>query len=203
MWSRVFIALLIFFPKFLLGQTCLHKDLSKKLDFKTEIERIKIDEDLFDSCVIRIIITDKLANVIQTIQLTSTGLFEDAFKNCNAARSFSTGINLKEKALDNDYGDVIIADFNFDLKEDVAIKNASGGNGGPDYSYFIQNGNGRFVIDKYLTERVGYFPAYINNKQRTLTTLVHANAMEMCKTIYKINTSRDKWTRIKRTWVSY
>src|SRR5947208_2701850 len=131
MCNKIVTALLFIFPNFMFGQTCLHKDLSYELDFRTQIKRIKTAEEVFDSCLVKIMITDKSGHVIQTIQLKSMDLFEGAFKNCNAIRSFTTGKNVKEEALDNDYGDVIVADLNFDSKEDIAIKNASGGNGGP------------------------------------------------------------------------
>ena len=123
--------------------------------------------------------------------------------DCNLCRSYQTGKNETVEEQDNDYGDIIVADFNFDKKEDLALKSDSGGNGGPAYKFYLQDSNGKFYLDNFLTDTMTYFPTHINKNNKTLTTLVHANAMELCKSIYKQDKATDKWKRAGRSWVKY
>lgn len=188
----------------LLGQKCVHSDLSMKFDFTTVVKRTKSTDEYNDSCIVTVIVKNRSTQqVVQKMEVVSLDLFGGAYTNCNAVRSFTTGKNIDSIASDNDYGDFVVADFNFDLREDIAFKNDSGGNGGPFYSYYIQNKDGFFVPEKYLTETMAYFPWKLNAKNKTLKTLVHANAREMCETTYKLNTSTNKWSKIKRKFVPY
>ncbi len=185
------------------GQTCVHKDISKQFNFKTNLTRIKT-KNLFDSCIVKITIIKKETNKpVQTIKIISDYFFEGVYTDCNAYRSYITLKNLNIEPMDNDFGDIIIADFNFDNKEDVALKKDSGGNGGPDYNYYLQDSTGKFKLNKYLTNNMGYFPIYINRKSKTLTTLVHANVKEQCKSTYKLDSSTNKWKKISKTFVAY
>ena len=83
-------------------------------------------------------------------------------------RSYITGLNKNAKALKNDYGDFIVADFNFDGKEDFALKyNANYKSSGPLYAFYIQQADGSFKNNQFLTGKVGTFPAIIDSKQKT------------------------------------
>ena len=156
-----------------------------------------------DSCVIKVSVFDKsTSKLIQAIQYSSEYFFDDAFNECANVRSYTTNVNRDSEALDNDYGDIIIADLNFDTKEDFAIKNNSGGNGGPEYRFYIQDTNGEFIFDKFLSKKMMFFPIHINKTNRTLTTLVHANALQLSETKYKLNINNQKWKIIKSKLVS-
>ena len=104
--------------------------------------------------------------------------------NCENVRSYSTNVNDTLIALDNDYGDLIIADFNFDNKDDFAIKRNSGGNGGPEYDYFLQSSNNNFIKNSYLSDSLVFFPSEISKEKKCLMTLVHAGVCHMGKHIY-------------------
>jgi len=184
------------------GQLCNHHELSKTSDIKIEIKRINRNPQM-DSCVIKVAIFVKSSSkLIQEIQYCSEYIFGDAFSDCGNVRSFSTHVNQDSVALDNDYGDIVIADFNFDRKDDFAIKNNSGGNGGPEYRFYIRDANGEFIFDKFLSEKMIYFPVRINNANRTLTTLVHANARQLTETKYKLNPETRKWKMVKSRLLS-
>lgn len=190
---------LIFLISFLSnGQKCIHKNLSKSYDFEIELNRINDDV----SCKITLNITDKITSKeVQKIIINSEFIFEKDFKDCSKTRSYSTNVNDKEIDIDNDFGDLIIADFNFDKKEDIAIKRDSGGNGGPLYEFYIQNNNQKFIKDNFLTNTLEFFPSDINMLKKTLTTLVHANAYQKCKIVYKYNLKNKKWKRISKNFV--
>jgi hypothetical protein len=113
------------------------------------------------------------------------------FQDFQKARSFITGENKHRKVVDNDYGDFIIADFNFDGKDDMALVNDLGGNGGRFYSYYIQQKDNKYLLDPFLTDSMIYFPKKIIKPQKELITYVHAGACGLGKHRYKLTT---KWT---------
>lgn len=185
-----------------LGQKCTHADLSRQFMFQTKISRLKQADSTPDSCVVTISTIEKLTKkTVQTITYTSNYFFSDVFQQCNSVRSYSTGKNKNGDVLDNNYGDFVVADFNFDGKDDFAATSDSGGNGGPSYNFCIQNRNGRFILDNYLTDTMIYFPDKFNKSNKTLTTLVHANSRQMSKTIYQLDSKTNKWRKISRQFL--
>jgi hypothetical protein len=149
-----------------------------------------------DSCVVELLIHDKQSKApLDTVSITSRFYPDDAFKNQNNIRSFSTKINTDRQALNNYYGDIIIADLNFDNKDDVIVLNNEGGTGGSFYSYFIQDNNRKFILNSYLTDSMTYFPSQINSKNKTLTTYVPAGPCWLGEHIYKCALP-DKYTEL-------
>jgi hypothetical protein len=178
------------------GQTCVHADLSKLLLFKTELTRIKRDS-MLDSCQVRVVVVNKRSKQrVFTTTFTSNYLFTRTYSEQNAVRSYTTGVGHHREADDYDYGDLIVADFNFDGREDFAIKVDEGGNRGPFYSYFIQNGAGSFTLNRFLTERMVFFPNRMNKATQTLT-LKSERWNERFRTDYRLNTKTRKWREIK------
>jgi hypothetical protein len=179
------------------GQTCTYPDLSKSLTFKMSVRRIKRPEEFSDSCVVRVTVLNKLSQkLISTITCASGHLFSDAYTQCSTVRSYSTGKNKDAIVQDYDYGDLIIADLNFDGKDDFAIKNDSGGNGGPLYDFYLQHSTGGFVLSRYLTANVYHFPSRFDKARKTLTVLTHADSMAEGETTYKLNPQTGRWHRI-------
>ena len=177
-----------------MGQTCIHKDLSTSFNFKTSIQRLKNGDHYMDSSIVKIAIINKSTlKTLQTIKLNPTFLFSNVFQSCKAVRSYLTKKNINIDALDNDYGDFIVADFNFDSKEDIAIKKDSGGNAGPLYDYYVQDNSGRFVRNIFLSEEMEFFPAEINKKKKTLVTYLHAGVCGLGEHVYSLNTDTNKW----------
>jgi hypothetical protein len=131
---------------------------------------------------------------VQKILANGTYLFSNVLKNCDFVRSYATGFNKGNEVVDNDFGDLIIADLNFDGKDDFALKKDSGGNGGPVYNFYVQN-NGKFILDKFLTEQMEFFPTRINKNNKTLTTFVHANAYQLGEHTYRF--AANKWKETK------
>ena len=163
------------------------------------LEKIKISKQK----LWYIIIEKEEFNELQTIKYNTNDLFDETFANCEFVRSYITGKNKDVEDTDNDYGDIVIADFNFDGKDDIALTNATGGNGGPLYNFYLQNNQGKFVLDNYLTDTMEFFPNEINKNKKTLVTLVHASAVDLCESTYKYNSVNRKWKEIKRRLVPY
>jgi hypothetical protein len=183
---------LLFTVAGLYGQECTHKDLSYNYDYKTILKRIEIPNSS-DSCIITVLIINKVTHKsIHEIKIFSKWLFDDCFTNCSLVRSFITNKNVNATVVDNDYGDLIIVDLNFDGKEDIAIKNNSGGNGGPEYNFYI-NKNNLFYLDNFLTQKVKHFPTIIDKQTNTIITNVHANAFQYCRTYFNYDTNSNSW----------
>lgn len=202
--KNIFILLVFLIcPKILFAQKCLHKNLSEKFDFEIKLTKIKIENEEIDSNSVKIIVLNKISNKKQEINYGANYFFSKTFENCNSVRSYSTGENKNAEILDNDFGYLIIADFNFDKREDFAIINDSGGNGGPTYNFYIQNENEKFILDEFLTTQMEFFPTTFKNKSNELITYVHANAYQLSKNTYKYNITTKKWKFKKHRLVSY
>ncbi len=104
-------------------------------------------------------------------------------------------------SLDNDFGDLVVADLNFDSREDFAMIKDSGGNGGPVYNFYIQNESGEFILDKFLTEKMEFFPTRIVKSNRTLITKVHANVCQVGEHTYQLDVKLNKWKQIKHRFI--
>lgn len=183
----------LLFPKITFGQTCLHKNLSKDFNFEIKLRKIKNRNNEIDSNSVKIIVSNKISNKKQELSFGSGFLFEKTFIDCKTVRSYSTGINKSREIIDNDFGDLIIADFNFDNREDFAVKNDSGGNGGPTYNFYIQDKNKNFALDNFLTTQMEFFPSKFITKSKRLVTYVHANAYQLSENIFEYNEQLKKW----------
>jgi hypothetical protein len=203
MKNIVILLVCLVFPKILLGQTCLHKNLSDEFNFEIKVRKIKIPNEIIDSNLVKIIVYNKISNKKQEFSFGSSFLFEKTFINCKTVRSYSTGINKNAKIVDNEFGDLVIADFNFDNREDFAIKNDSGGNGGPTYNFYVQDNNKKFTLDKFLTTEMEFFPTKFIVKSKKIITYVHASAYQLSKNTFEYNVKTKKWKLKEFKLVTY
>jgi hypothetical protein len=181
----------------LFAQTCVHKDLSEKINLTVQTKKIKKGESM-DSSVVTVRITDKNAKPIQTIRYGSNFLNED-FTNCRLVRSYTTARNKNSEVVDYNFGNLVVADLNFDGKEDIALEQDAGGNGGPVYNFYIQQSDGQFALDHFLTDSVGSFPKYIDKQKRTLTTVIPANVRYEAKKVFRLDPQSRRWRLISWT----
>lgn len=187
----IYIFIFLGFNQWLFSQTCEHNELSNQFNIRTEFKRIKDD-----SCIVIIAIKDKDSNKTkESIKFSSSYFFDKVFKDCKSVRSYQTHLNDTISVVDNDFGDLIVADFNFDGLDDIAVIKDSGGNGGPIYNFYTQGKNGRFYFDKFLSDKMEFFPANINSKGQTLVTYVHAGVCGLSEMIYLYNSQSKSWIR--------
>ncbi|MGV0845667.1 XAC2610-related protein [Empedobacter falsenii] len=104
-------------------------------------------------------VLDKNNKVLKTVttqpKISSEKL--DQYKICDQVKSLSTKYNLdKQFNIESFDGNVIIGDYNFDGKDDIAIYNYKNDTK-VFYNYFLQDVNGEFVKDKFLSEDTDYF----------------------------------------------
>jgi len=141
--------------------------LSKNFSFKFLVSNI---ENKNKTQKIKIVLTNEKTNEIQKIDFIPESLLGDFNESPSNYSYFSNEKQIIETSEGiEDYHKLIILDVNFDGLEDFAIINYEGGNGGPQYAYYIQKSNKQFALDLNLTNNVRYFPIEINKKEKSLT----------------------------------
>jgi hypothetical protein len=176
------------------AQTCVHKDLSLTLTFITQIKRYKSPGNPLDSCRIMVKIVEKASHkAIQEISFGTQELYDGDFAKCRLVRSYVTGKNRKAIVIDDDYGDIVVADLNFDSREDLAIKSQNG-NAGAYYTFYIQGPDKQFRIDHFLTDSVGIFPTSFNKAKRSLTVLI--GGMWTTNNVYQLD-KKGNWRLVR------
>ena len=90
---------------------------------------------------------------------------------------------------------MIIADLNFDSKEDIAVINDCA-NSGMLYNYYIQDNFRKFKLDSFLTDSMIYFPSEINKNNKTLLTRLTAGVCGLGEHKFRLNQETHKWSEI-------
>ncbi len=139
---------------------CDHYDLSRQFDFRIEYKQHVSAKSQDEFWTMDIVISDKTGgrNIVDSVHHRLDFIHWSGFPDCNNCLSYITGKNKERIVTDNDYGELVIADFNFDGREDFAVYNDIGGNGGPMYTYYMQNENEEFRSDAFLSDTMKYFP---------------------------------------------
>lgn len=178
---------------------CCYNNLSDVFDFRINYLTIpgKTDNDEDSSATAISVISKKSGKMVDSVFFKSWTIFDALFLDCKQGYSYSPGKNAIPEVRDNFFGDLVIADFNFDGREDFAVISDIGGNGGPIYRYYLQDRSMKFRLDQFLTDSMRYFPVEFDKKQKTLLTSVHANVYSDARTIYKYNSRTRKWKSIK------
>lgn len=167
-----------------------HDELSKSFDIKVLINRY-VKEKQSDSCIAKITLLDKVTKkAIDSFSITS-GIYYGVFEDKNSVRSYSTKFNATKEAVDNDYGDIVVADFNSDNKEDVAIVRDMGGSSGNFYNFYIQQENKKFKMDRFLSDSMVYFPDQIGHNQ--LRTGVVGGVCYLGRHTYTLDKKTNTW----------
>lgn len=185
------------------AQEHVYTNLSNKYIFKVKITWFKDTDGISRSSDFKLAIVNKLTRKTQTINFKPGLLFSGVFRKGNDSRSYTTGFNISKNVADYDFGDIVIADLNFDGEEDLAVKFDSGGNGGPLYNFYLQDKNGYFKIDHFLTDTMLSFPQYIDKTHKILTTKIHANVHQENEASFKYNPNSKKWKFLKSVLVDY
>ena len=176
---------------------CEYQDLSHCFNFQINFTRVLDVYKYRDSCLVQVKIIDKKKQLlVDTLNIQSNNFYGNVFKNCDNVRSYTTGKNKDKKYVDNYFGDFVVADFNFDSKEDIAIINDSGGNGGVFYSYFLQGKNKQFYLDEFLTDSMVYFPSKFIKKRKTLVSYSIAGICGLGENKYRYNKKLKEWKEV-------
>lgn len=179
---------------------CEHKNLSAGFDIAVYVQKYIDTTEGHVSSKVKLLLSDKKSKItFDSIELSSAFYYGTIFQDCKNVMSYSTAFNKNRKTVDNNYGDIVIADLNFDNREDIAVINDMGGNGGPLYSFFIQDTDRTFSKDVFLTDSMEFFPSKINKAAKTLTTYVHAGVCGSGEHIYRFDSGQKSWKEISHT----
>jgi hypothetical protein len=118
------------------------------------------------------------------------------------SRSYITGKNVNKEIADNYCGEIVVADLNFDGLEDFATPIGHGVDNGAHYAFYIQNSNGLFKCNSYLTENLIWFPEEINDSLLTFTNFVPCMRDVGCET-FRYDTLTKKFRMIKHYYIDY
>jgi hypothetical protein len=163
-----------------------NKSYFNNLDFVVSL--MKTDEDDRPSKFkIRITRENKTSQDI----VYSPGVWPAINDSINLTRIdyFNSDNEIKE-GIEN-YHDFIVADFNFDNLKDFAILYDYGGNGGPIYSYFFQNKDGKFTEDEKFPLNKGFFPKIMDKTNKRLTIIRPQGCCKTNTTIFQLEDN--KW----------
>jgi len=183
------------------GQDCTYNKLSKQYNFKIHVKSVPQGGET-DSVFISVGIYSKEKKLLQQIKFGSD-FFLLPFTDCTKYRSYTTGVNRDNQVMDWDYGDIIVADFNFDGAEDLAVKKEQGSNSGPRYNYYIKGNKGLFKKDTFLSDTMEYFPSEFIGHQKKLIGRVRANTYEYNETTYQYNNETKNWKVLKKVLKNY
>lgn len=175
--------------------TCELLDLSTQFDVHIDFKRHQLATSACDSCIVKLVLAEKeTKQVIDSILVQALFYYGSVMQDCNNVRSHPKDTHLDRLAYeDRNNGDIIVADFNFDKKDDIAVIYDSGGNSGPLYNYYLQGPDRKFVLNAFLTDTMGFLPVQINRKKKTLMTIVRAGVAHRAETIYKLNPKTNRW----------
>ena len=194
---KLLILLLIFLIEGFISycQTLNLANLSSEFNYTITVYRNERKDSSERLLSLSIMIKDKKNHILQSIKpnVDDWTLFKGSFKDAGNTRSYITHYNKEKAVLDNDYGDFVVADFNFDGKGDFAIKRDFGGASGPLYSFYIMKDDGRFYLDDYLTNTVALFPGKINSKTKTISVWQIVGYVGVDEMIYQYVTKAKIW----------
>jgi len=180
---------------------CTLNELSNQFDLNVSVTNKPDYKNEMDNYTLRILIRDKDAVVRDTLNEPLNFMFGSAYTSPLNTRSYTTKKNVNRAVCDNDFGEIVVADFNFDGLDDFAAKHNEGGNGGPTYIYFIQDSTFHFHIDLFLTNEMIYFPVIFLPDRKLLITSVHASAIENCWRTFRYNPETKKWKVVRKTFI--
>ncbi len=122
--------------------------------------------------------------------------YTDPEYGCSDVTSYSTGHNADREKHDNYWGTIVVADLNFDGRDDIAMASDSAVSSGPYYTFLTQTADGKFVTDRFLTEEMRYFPDEIDRSRRRLTTYSPASSVDKLKQVFELDPATDEWKMI-------
>ena len=196
--SRTFVLLVLAAGAAAHGEIFNLTDVSDVFDFRLNVSNSTNEDGHAGINLVTITVSNKLTKTItQTIQSGPLYLFPAGFTGSDFAESYSTGKKRTNAAQVDDKGsEFIVADFNFDHREDFALRTGDRATSAPStYDFYIQNKAGQFVRDAFLSDEMVIFPE-INQSNKTLITC-DGSLFDPTRRTYKLNAVTKKWREIK------
>lgn len=198
----LFVLFLLAISTLTMAQNCNHINLSLKYNYKISVVKKKDEDDFLRTTKIIVEIMNKSTKkAVQRIIISEDlDLMESDYTDCNYSRSYVTSKSIKKQDTEDGINqDIVVGDINFDGKEDLAIKVASG-NSGTLYKFFAMTKEGLFQEDNFLHKNVGYYPNEMNSKNKTITTWRPLGVDGVTQSVFKYDEALQKWKMIKRQY---
>ena len=132
-------------------------------------------------------------SIIQIIRKTGWWIWGSPYEDCDLVRSYQTEINNEKPAPDNDFGDLIVADFDFNGLDDFAFLFGSGGSSGPNYLYYTQQPDGRFIRQSFLDDIMIFFPSVIDKDRKRLISNIRVDVTKYEQRTFQWDSNSSKW----------
>jgi len=191
--KSLILALLFLFHT-LEAKTIYYKQLSKQFDLEVSVRLNTTNNPYLDSTYLRIRIFEKGSKMIlQTIRKPIYSRWHGWYTDLKNSRSYSTHYNEKKPVIDDDFGDVVVADLNFDGLDDFAVTYDHGADNGNHYYFYFQRPNKTFYRQVYLTENMVHFPYLIDPIRQQLITRTAAGACCVGERIFQYSVERNSW----------
>jgi hypothetical protein len=175
------------------SQKCTFENLSKTYIYEI-CRNIEKKGNVLQYSDLKIMIKEKESfKLIDSIYINKLGYFTISEEKCSDAKSYQTNQNIKEAIVDNYFGFFIVADFNFDKRDDFAFLNGLESTSGPYYDFYTQGNNNKFKKDAFLTDSIGFFPSFIDKKNKLLTTEIILGAWGASKVKYYFDRKKNSW----------
>ena len=193
---KIVASALLFFVNHCPAQNVVDSTTSTNFNFLILVK--SKDENTLGKAEIVVKVIDKRTEVeTQTIRFVSDFILKSESYIQNRNNRYHPA-NVTIVSDENDCGDLIVADLNFDGREDLALKCEEGGNGGPRNNYYLQTQSRNFIFDEYLTNEMSYFPDFINSQENTLHVTVRVDSRSEEGITHKYENSRKVWSRYPR-----
>lgn len=168
---------------------CLHKNLSKNYDYKVQAIETKDSSGISHFTKVKVdVIKKSTQQIIQTIFSDISEDGYDYYDDCGEVFSYITGYKKKEYSNNNGMGDFMVADFNFDGREDFAFK-TNNYFYTPQYKYYTFQSDSTFKEDTFI---VGGAFTITQLKLKQYSRYLGDN-----ETIYNYMPMTQKWIKIK------
>ena len=179
---------------------CIYTKLSEKYIYEVKnIQNCDSSDLACENTTIVIIRDKKTLMVVDSINMFSGNHFSDVFtKPDERSKSYFTKYNLDATNVDGDFCDFIVADFNFDNKEDFAIVFDSEGSAGVTYNFFVQGLDSKLSLNTFLTDTLRVFPVQFYPKTKRLKSEARSGTCWHFETIYQLKNTSD-WRAVSST----
>lgn len=172
----------------------VYSHLSFQFDLEVAIRLNTTNNPAFDSTYLRIRIIEKgSGNILQTIRKQYYCMWTDWYTNVENSRSYSTHFNTDKPVVDDDFGDVVVADLNFDGLDDFAVTYDHGADNGNHYYFYFQRPDKTFYRQVYLTDKMVHFPCIIDPIHQQIITRSAAGTCCVGETFFQYNAAKNSW----------
>ena len=181
-----------------------YDQLSNQFDIEVAIRINATQNPDLDATYLRIRIFEKGSKtILQTIRKPRHWLFDTFYTDKSHSRSYSTNYNSDIPVVDDNFGDIVVADLNFDGRDDFAVTYDHGADNGNHYYFYFQRPNKTFYRQVFLTEKMIHFPTDIDPVNKRITTRTTAGAFGVGVRTFQYNEVKNSWRILSQRTIEF